>query len=141
MNSLQPQQHPVILFDGVCNLCSGAVQFIIKHDPHQHFRFASLQSELGQQVLAKYQLPTQDFESFILWENEKLYTKSTGALRVAKKMNRLFSLWYIFIIVPPFIRDGIYHFIAKNRYQWFGKKTACWIPTPSLKRLFLDQDN
>jgi predicted DCC family thiol-disulfide oxidoreductase YuxK len=141
MNSLESVEHPVILFDGVCNLCSGAVQFIIRHDPKHQFRFASLQSEFGQQLLKKFELPTHEFGSFILWENKELFTKSTGALRVARKMNRLYPLWYIFIIVPPFIRDGVYNFIAKNRYRWFGQKTTCWIPTPALKSLFLDQGN
>ena len=130
--------HPVILFDGVCNLCSGSVQFIIKHDPQQQFRFASLQSAFGQQVLEKYKLPLTAFGSFILLENGTIYTKSSGALRVVNKLNGAWPALNIFMIVPPFIRNAVYDFVAKNRYQWFGKKEECWIPTPSLKDLFIE---
>ena len=130
--------HPVILFDGVCNLCSGSVQFIIKHDPQQQFRFASLQSAFGQQVLEKYNLPVTTFGSFILLDNGSIYTKSSGALRVAKKMNGAWPALNIFMIVPPFIRNAVYDYVAKNRYQWFGKKEECWIPTPNLKQLFIE---
>ncbi len=129
--------YPVILFDGVCNLCSSSVQFIIKHDPKQQFRFASLQGEFGQQVLLEHQLPANDFNSFILLENGQLYTKSTGALKVVKKLSGLWPLLYGFIIVPPFIRNAVYQWVASNRYRWFGKKEACWLPTPDLKKLFL----
>ncbi len=129
---------PVILFDGVCNLCSGSVQFIIKHDPTHRFRFASLQGEFGRQVLEKYQLPVTEFGSFILLENDTIYTKSSAALRVVKKLSGLWSVLYGFIIIPPFIRNAVYDLVARNRYQWFGKKEACWIPTPGLKGLFID---
>jgi len=130
--------HPVILFDGVCNLCSAAVQFVIKHDRRQHFRFASLQGDFGQQVLAANQLPAQHFDSFILLENERIYTRSAAALRVVKQLDGGWSLLYALTIVPPFIRNGVYDIVARKRYQWFGKKEACWIPTPELKSLFLD---
>jgi predicted DCC family thiol-disulfide oxidoreductase YuxK len=130
--------HPVILFDGVCNLCSGSVQFIIKHDPKHQFRFASLQSGLGQQVLQEFNLPVQQFGSFILLEKGVAYTKSAAALRVTKKLSGLWSGLYAFMIVPAFIRNAVYDVVARNRYKWFGKKDACWIPTPELKGLFLD---
>ena len=130
--------YPVILFDGVCNLCSGIVQFVIKHDPKHQFRFASLQSEFGQEVLEQFQLPATEFGSFILLENNIIYTKSGGALRVVKKLNRLLPALYVFFLIPPFIRDAIYNWIAKNRYTWFGKKQACWIPTPELNNLFIE---
>ena len=128
---------PVILFDGVCNLCSSSVQFVIKHDPKKQFRFASLQSDFGQSVLKKFNLPANQLNSFILLENDKIYTRSGGALRVTKKLNGLWPALYAFIIVPPFIRNAVYNFIAKNRYKWFGKKEACWLPTPELRKLFL----
>ncbi len=130
--------HPVILFDGVCNLCSGSVQFIIKHDPQQQFRFASLQSAFGQQVLEKHKLPVTAFGSFILLENGTVYTKSSGALRVAKKLSGAWPALIILMIVPPFIRNAVYDFVAKNRYKWFGKKEECWIPDPRLKDLFIE---
>jgi predicted DCC family thiol-disulfide oxidoreductase YuxK len=93
----------VILFDGVCNLCSSSVQFVIKHDPKRQFRFASLQSDYGQNVMKKFGLPENELNSFILLENEKLYTKSTGALRVTKKLSGLWPLLYGFIMFQPFM--------------------------------------
>ena len=130
--------HPVILYDGVCNLCNSSVQFVIKHDPGHHFRFASLQSGFGQQVLAKHNLAADNFNSFILLEDNTVYAQSTAALRVARKLKGAVSLLYAFVIVPPFIRDGVYNLIARNRYKWFGKQESCWLPTPELKDLFLN---
>ncbi|HEY6975650.1 MAG TPA: DCC1-like thiol-disulfide oxidoreductase family protein [Chitinophagaceae bacterium] len=136
---LHERSHPVILFDGVCNLCSGAVQFIIKHDPKHQFHFASLQSGFGQKIIKEFKIsPGEAMNSFILFENEKIFTRSTGALRVAKKLNGLWPLLYAFIIIPPFLRNAVYNLIARNRYKWFGKKDACWVPTPELKALFID---
>jgi predicted DCC family thiol-disulfide oxidoreductase YuxK len=138
MVDLSTIQHPIIFFDGVCNLCTGVVRFVIKHDPAQKFRFASLQSEVGQQLLEKYNLPTEEFGSFILFEKGKVYTRSSAALRVAKKLNALWPALYAFMIIPPFIRNGVYNWVARNRYKWFGKKEACWIPTPELNKLFIE---
>ena len=128
---------PIVLFDGVCNLCNGAVQFIIRHDKKNIFMFASLQSEVGRKILEQYNFPLDEFNSFILIENNKAYTRSTGALRVAKKLNGLWPLLYGFIIIPKLLRDGIYNWVGRNRYKWFGKKDACMIPTPELKTKFL----
>ena len=129
--------HPIILFDGICNLCNGAVQFVIKHDPEAMFHFASLQSEAGQTLLQQYNLPKNNFSSFVLIDDDKAYTKSTAALKVAKRLNGGVKLLYGFIIVPPFIRNAVYNTIAKNRYKWFGKKNECMIPTPALQSRFL----
>lgn len=131
-------QHSIILFDGVCNLCNGAVQFIIKRDVKNYFSFASLQSAQGQKILSQYDLLVNDLNSFILIENGKPYIRSTGALKVVKKLNNLWPLLYGFIVIPKFIRDSIYKWIAKNRYKWFGKKIECMIPTPQLKARFLN---
>lgn len=131
-------KNPVLLFDGVCNLCNRSVQFVIKKDRKRIFRFASLQSELGMHVMQQYGLPVSDLNSFLLLENGKLYTKSTAALRLTRKLGGGWPLLYAFMIVPKFIRDGIYSWIARNRYKWFGKRDACWLPTPELKTLFLD---
>ena len=128
----------MILFDGVCNLCNGAVQFVIKRDKKKYFSFASLQSGEGQKLSVQYGLPVNDFNSFILVENGKAYTRSTGALRVIKKLKGLWPLLYGFMIVPGFIRNAVYDWIARNRYKWFGKKDECMIPTPELKARFLD---
>ncbi len=130
--------HPVILFDGVCNLCNGSVQYVISHDPKKIFRFASLQSPFAQKILADFDLPVNDFNSFVLFENNTVYTRSTAALKVAKRLSGWIKILWIFLIVPKFIRDAVYNFIAKNRYKWFGKREACWVPTPELKSLFLD---
>jgi predicted DCC family thiol-disulfide oxidoreductase YuxK len=138
MYNLETTPSPLIFFDGVCNLCTGAVQFVIKRDPRHVFRFASLQSELGQQLLKQHQLPTEEFGSFILLEEGRVYTKSSAALRVAKKLNGLWPGLYAFMIVPAFVRNGVYNWIARNRYKWFGKKEECWIPTPELNDLFVD---
>lgn len=138
MKDTRNLSHPVILFDGVCNLCSSSVQFVIKHDPKHQFHFASLQSEFGQQVLQQFQLPPTEFGSFILLENNIIYTKSAGALQVVKKLNGLLPSLYIFVVIPCFILDSIYNWIAKNRYRWFGKKEACWIPTQELNSLFIE---
>lgn len=129
---------PIVLFDGVCNLCNSAVQFIIKHDKKNTFRFASLQSETGQKLLTKFNLPLNELNSFILVENNKVYNMSTGALRVAKKLNGILPLLYSFIIIPKIFRDSIYDWVARNRYKWFGKKEECMIPTPELKARFLN---
>lgn len=128
---------PIILFDGICNLCEGVVQFVIKHDPENQFLFASLQSEAGQRLLKQYKLPVENFNSFILIQDEKVYSKSTGALKVARQIKGVWSWLYIFIIIPAFIRDAVYAWIAQNRYKWFGKKEVCMIPTPELKARFL----
>jgi predicted DCC family thiol-disulfide oxidoreductase YuxK len=133
------EEHPILLFDGVCNLCNGIVQFVIKHDPKHVFRFASLQSEFGQEVLRKFNLPMERFGSAILLENGKAYTQSTASLRVAKKLGGGWPLLYAFIAIPPFIRDAIYGLVARKRYKWFGKKEECWIPTPALKDLFIER--
>ena len=138
MSNLHTLSNPVILFDGVCNLCTGSVQFVIKHDPKHQFRFASLQSEFGQQVLKEFDLPSSELGSFILLEDGKIYTRSSGALRVTQKLNGGWPALYAFIIVPPFIRNGVYNWIAKNRYKWFGKKEECWIPTAELNSLFIE---
>ena len=136
MNDLS---HPVILFDGVCNLCNTSVQYVLNHDKKKLFRFASLQSSFGESVLKQYDLPVNTFNSFILLSDNKIYTRSTAALLVAKKLSGLIKLFYGFIIIPKFIRDFVYDVIAKNRYKWFGKKEACWVPTPELKSLFLNE--
>ena len=129
---------PIILFDGVCNLCNGAVQFVIRHDQKKQFHFASLQSAAGQELLKKHALPLTGFNSFVLVEGETAYTGSTAALRVAKKLSGGWKMIYGFIIVPKFMRDWVYRFIAKNRYKWFGERESCMIPTKELRGRFLD---
>lgn len=129
----------IILFDGVCHLCVGSVQFIIKRDPTGKFKFTSLQSEAGKQYLQKYKLENElDTFIFLDVENEKVYTKSTAALRVCKELSSWARILYPLLIVPRPIRDFVYTLIAKNRYKWFGRKESCMIPTPSLKKRFIE---
>ena len=128
----------IILFDGVCNLCNNAVQFVIKHDPTDTFMFAALQSATGQKLLQQYNLPKVGFDSFVLIQNGKVFLKSTAALQVVKQLSGPVKSLYGFIIVPSFIRNAVYTVIAKNRYKWFGKKDNCMIPTASLKAKFLN---
>ncbi len=132
------KEESIILFDGICNLCNGSVQYVLKHDKKKVFRFASLQSESGQQLLKKYNLPYNNFNSFVLLQNEKAYLKSTAALMVAKQLRGFTQILYAFIIVPTFIRDAVYNLISKNRYKWFGKKESCMVPTAELKSRFLN---
>lgn len=127
----------IILFDGVCNLCNGAVTFIIKRDRKNLFKFATLQSEIAEELLIA-KLPDKELlDSIVLIENGKQYTKSSAALRIAKNLSGAYPLLYIFMVIPKFLRDWVYSIIAKNRYKWFGKKDACMIPTPELKKKFL----
>eukprot|EP01137_Pigoraptor_chileana_P024619 Opistho-2@7295 len=127
----------IIFFDGVCNLCNGAVQFAIQRDNQDIFRFASLQSDVAATELAKYGINPNQLNSIVLLEDGKVYQQSTAALRIARRLNNPWPLLYAFILVPKFIRDGVYRFIAKYRYKWFGKKESCWVPTAGLKRKFL----
>lgn len=129
---------PVILFDGVCNLCSGSVQFVLKRDKKKQFRFASLQGKYGQEFLKTNSLPAESFNTLILIEGDKISTRSTGVLRMLKHLGGRWNLLYGFIIVPAFIRDRVYNWVSKNRYKWFGKKDECMIPSADLKERFLD---
>jgi predicted DCC family thiol-disulfide oxidoreductase YuxK len=128
----------LVLFDGVCNLCNSSIQFIIKHDKAAKFKFAPLQSPLAAERLSVLKLGNAPFSSIIYVENDEVYQKSTAALKIAKHLDGAWPLLYAFMIVPKFIRDRVYDFIAKNRYKWFGKTEACWLPTPELKARFLD---
>ncbi len=140
MGSLSPVTPPeaVILFDGVCNLCSGYVQFVIKRDPYGYFKFASLQSDFGQQQLQKLNLDQKSFHSIILLNHNKAYQRSDAALEIVKKLKGAWPLLYGFKILPRFLRDAVYNLVSRNRYKLFGKKDVCWIPTPELKSRFKD---
>ncbi len=130
------KSHPILLFDGVCNLCDGFVQWVIRRDPDGIFRFASLQSELGQSLIQKHQLTT-DLSTVILVDGEKTYSHSDVALEIVRQLGGFWTLLYILKIVPSFIRNAVYNWIARNRYRWFGQKESCMIPTPELKGRFL----
>jgi predicted DCC family thiol-disulfide oxidoreductase YuxK len=128
----------IILFDGVCNLCNGFVQFLIERDPKAKFKFASLQSVSGQTLLHKFGLPKDDFHSFVYIKGYNYFIKSSAGLNVLKDVGGLWQLFYIFILVPKFMRDFIYSFIAKKRYNLFGKRDTCMVPTEDIKHRFLE---
>ncbi len=127
----------IILFDGVCNFCNSSVNFIMARDKRNVFKFAALQSEPGIELQKKFNLDPNDLQSFILIYGDKFYRKTTAALRVAKGLGFPYNLAYVFIIIPPFIRNIAYNIIAKYRYKWFGKKESCRIPTPEERAKFL----
>lgn len=129
----------IILFDGVCNLCNSSVQFVIKRDKKDLFRYAALQSKAGQQLVEQRHIDTRTIDSIILIEpGVAYYTKSDAALEIAQDLGGLWKLTAIFTWIPTSIRNAIYDFVAKNRYKWFGKKESCMVPTPELKAKFLD---
>lgn len=131
------QNQPIILFDGVCNFCNSTVNFVIKKDKKKILKFAVLQSSIAKKLLKGQAIQANDLSSFVFIENEKVYSRSTAALRVCRYLTGLWPLMYGFIILPKFIRDAVYNWIAKNRYKWFGKKNECMIPTPEIKARFL----
>jgi predicted DCC family thiol-disulfide oxidoreductase YuxK len=132
------EERPIILFDGVCNFCNGSINFLIRQDKKDVFRFAPLQSQTGQKLLAQYQIQKKGFESFVLLQDGKAYQKSTAALKVLKQLPWYWKALKVFWIVPAFLRNSIYDFIARNRYKWFGKKETCMIPTRAVRNRFLD---
>lgn len=127
----------IILFDGVCNFCNSTVDFVIKRDKRSVFKFAPLQSEAAHRLLAHHNITGIDLSSFIFIEKSKVYRKSTAVLRVCLHLDGLWPMLYGFIIVPKKIRDGIYNWVAKNRYRWFGKQ-SCMIPNGDVRSRFLN---
>ncbi|MFP3918196.1 thiol-disulfide oxidoreductase DCC family protein [Lysinibacillus telephonicus] len=129
----------IIFFDGDCNFCNKSVQFIIKRDYKGHFRFASLQSTIAENLLAHYQ-HTSRLDSIVLMENGQLFTESTAVLHICRKLDGLWKVLYIFILFPKPIRNAFYRWFAKNRYRFFGKQSSCIIPTPEIRKRFLNID-
>lgn len=133
-----PNQKKIILFDGVCNLCNGAVQFIIKHDKKDIFRFVALQSDLGKEICNYIGVDQTKIDSIILYNlGVAYYHKSSAVIEIANDLGGIYSLLFVFKILPEKLRNYIYDYIAKNRYKWYGKKESCMIPTPELKAKFL----
>ncbi|MCC3358014.1 thiol-disulfide oxidoreductase DCC family protein [Bacillus sp. REN16] len=127
----------IILFDGVCNFCNSSVQFILKRDSQQIYRFASLQGEAGKALLKRYSIP-ENMNSFVLIEDDRYFTKSSAALRVCRNLKGPYRILYLFRFIPAPIRDIFYHVIANNRYKWFGKQESCVLPPPEVRKRFLD---
>lgn len=130
-------QHGIVFFDGVCNLCNGFVNYIIRHDKKDHFRFAPLQSSTAAQLLKPFGLSPSLQDGVILFENNKLYFRSGAALRIAKRLSGPVKLAFALIIIPPFIRNAVYDFVARKRYGWFGRRESCVIPEENVKDRFI----
>ena len=134
-----PENKKIILFEGVCNLCNQTVLRIIKLDKKDIFRFTSLQSETGKEIIDYLKIDTTKVDSIILFEpNQAYYLKSTAALKIFGNFGGIWEVSKFLLFFPSFIRDFVYDIIAKNRYKWFGKKNQCMIPTPELLSKFLD---
>ncbi|MBI3606975.1 MAG: thiol-disulfide oxidoreductase DCC family protein [Nitrospirae bacterium] len=129
---------PLILYDGVCGLCTSSVRYVISRDPRKRFTFASMQSPLGQTLLARFQLPRSEFETFVLVTENGHVVQSTAALKVAKELGGLWPLLYALILVPAPIRDLVYRIVARNRYRWFGRRDTCFVPSSETRDRFLD---
>lgn len=127
----------ILLFDGYCNLCHSSVQFVLKHEKKSELYFTSLQSPVGLEILTYYKIDSSKIDSLVLIEKNKAYTKSTAALKLGKYLKGIYSLSSIFMIVPLFIRNWVYDFIAKNRYKWYGKQDSCLMPDENLAKRFL----
>lgn len=132
-----PTNDEIILFDGVCNFCNASINFIIDHDPQKRFKFAALQSEIGQQLLTKFHKNTVDFDSVILCRNNQFYQKSEAALEIVRHLSGFWQYLYVFKIFPTFFLDFFYELVAKNRYKIFGKSDTCRMPTPELRERFM----
>ncbi len=128
----------LVLFDGVCNLCNGFVQFVIARDSAGRFQFAALQSASARRVLERHAAPTPVPDAIVLVDEGQLFTRSTAALRIARRLTFPWPLAYAFIAVPRPLRDLIYNRIARHRYRWFGKRDRCMLPAPSLRSRFID---
>jgi len=128
----------IVLFDGVCNFCNGAVNWIIGHDPHGAFRFAPLQSEIGERLTRQYAVP-ENIDSIVLIEDGRAFTHSSAGLRIARGLGGIWKAGYAGILIPRPIRDALYRWFASNRYRWFGKQDACMIPTPEVRSRFLSE--
>ncbi|WP_396601247.1 thiol-disulfide oxidoreductase DCC family protein [Algibacter sp. R77976] len=135
-----PKHKKLILFDGVCNLCNSSVLYVIKRDKKNKFIFAPLQSDAGKQIIQKFNIDTSQVDSILLYnpEKETIHYKSRAALKIGSQLGFPTNVLTIFLIIPDFISNLVYDFIAKNRYKWYGKKESCMIPTPELKNKFLE---
>jgi predicted DCC family thiol-disulfide oxidoreductase YuxK len=130
----------ILLFDGVCNLCNSSVLFVIKRDANKQIRYAAIQSKQGMMLMKKYGIEEAYLGSLIFIDEGKVYLRSTGALRLCKYLKGLWPMFYVLILVPPFIRNAVYDTVSKYRYRIFGKLETCMVPTIELKSLFLDDE-
>jgi predicted DCC family thiol-disulfide oxidoreductase YuxK len=134
---MQQQEEHIIIFDGVCNFCNASIDFIMRHDRNSIFLFTANQNPKGQEILARYGVPVEEVGTVYYLEGDKLHNKSSAALRIARRLSFPYKLAFGFMIVPRFIRDAVYSLIARNRYNWFGKKETCRIPSPEEAARFI----
>lgn len=133
-----PKDKKIILFDGVCNLCDNTVQFIIKKDKKDIFRFVAIQSDLGQEIIKYIGVDTSKTDSILLYEpGQAYYYKAEAAIKIAKEVGGIYSLMGMFSVLPKSLSNSVYDYVARNRYKWYGKKEECMIPTPEMKAKFL----
>lgn len=130
--------HALILYDGVCHLCQGSVRFIIRRDPKKRFRFGFIQSPAGQAQLRAFPSVSEGLDSVVLIEDGRIYTQSTAALRIARRLTGGWPLLYAFILMPSVLRDAVYNVIARRRYRWFGQSSECALPSPEHNDRFID---
>ncbi|MFT4414931.1 thiol-disulfide oxidoreductase DCC family protein [Fredinandcohnia humi] len=127
----------IILFDGICNFCNSSVQFIINRDSKGRYQFASLQSNIAKELLKKHEIK-DNLDTFVLIEGDRYYTKSSAALRICRHLKGMYPLLSLFTVIPTPVRDVFYNIISKNRYKWFGKQESCMLPSPEIRKRFLD---
>jgi predicted DCC family thiol-disulfide oxidoreductase YuxK len=132
---------PIIFFDGVCNLCNGSVDFILKRDPKETFRFASLQSPIAKDLLKRESVDLNNMRTIILLNNGKIFYRSNAILEILRQLTAPWPVFYVFKLVPRFIRDGLYNLISKYRYSWFGKRDTCRIPSAGERARFLEEES
>jgi predicted DCC family thiol-disulfide oxidoreductase YuxK len=130
--------HPVLLFDGVCNLCSAAIQFIIKRDTAGVFRFAAMQSPTGERLLAEHGLTDVSAETMVLIIGQHIYLRSDAAVEIARRLDGAWSLLHWFFLLPRSWREASYRLFANNRFRWFGRRQSCLLPSEENRRRFLD---
>ncbi len=133
---MKKEEKIIVLFDGVCNFCNATVNFILLRNRKDRFRFAALQSDIGKKLLKEYHLPA-DNNSIVVISNGKVYRQSAAILIITRNLSGAWSLLYVFVIIPPFIRNGLYRWFARNRYKWFGKTELCMIPDENVRNKFL----
>lgn len=139
---VNPVGHPgaVVLFDGVCNLCNGSVNYVIDHDPGGYFRFAAQQGPAGRATMERHGIAPDALQTVILIEGGRVYTGSTAALRIARRLRGPARWLWVLVAIPAWLRDAVYWWIARNRYRWFGRSETCRMPTPELMGRFIDEE-
>ncbi|MFD2033357.1 thiol-disulfide oxidoreductase DCC family protein [Belliella marina] len=130
-------KYSIVLFDGVCNLCNNAIDFIIRNDKNDNFKVGALQDEAVKKILSDYTIDEEYLDSLVLIQGDEVYYKSTAALKIGKELGGFWKLFYVGMILPRSLRDSIYDWVAKNRYKWYGKKETCRLPTAEEKAKFL----